>query len=210
MGMGLEAPPVIRDKPRKGNWIWPTLAVIVALPFFALNVLVICLCSYLQVGSETKLLRNIALDTADVAPRQKFQGSVGPLTCGFARAALSFVNLPPEADAAGRTIKRAEFSFCKFDQAVSAEGRRAMIAKSEQAMTARGWERAVCVQNDDATVSVFVRQQPRSGLLRVAFVVLAGRELVVGSVSGDVQPLLDLAVERLPPITSPLRSPATA
>lgn len=194
MHMGVEAPPVIRGKRGKRNWIWPTVAVVVALPFVALNVLVVCLCSYLHVGAETKLLRNIVLDTADVAPRTKIQGSVGPLTCGFARAALSFVDLPPEAQAAVRTIKRAEFSFCKL--AVSAEDRRAMIAKSEQAMTARGWERAVCVQNSDATVSVFVREQRRSGQLRVAFVVLAGRDLVVGSVSGDVQPLLDLALER--------------
>ena len=202
MGMGVEAPPVIHGTPRKGRWIWLTLAVLVALPFVALNVFVICVCSYLHVGSETKLLRSIVVDTADVAARQKFQGSVGPLTCGFAKAALSFVNVPPEAEAAGRTIKRAEFSFCKLSRAISTEDRSAMIAKSEEAMTARGWERVVCVQNDDVTVSVFVREQPRSGPLRVAFVVLAGRDLVVGSISGNVQPLLDLAVERLPLIRS--------
>ncbi len=75
---------------------------------------------------------------------------------------------------------------------------RAILARADQEMAARRWDRVVGVSRENQLVAVYV---PKRGLssqrMRCCVLVLEGRNLIVVGASGNVEPLLELADSRV-------------
>jgi hypothetical protein len=168
--------------------------VIVCLPLFC----AIGVTGYFRLSSETRALRGSLMRLTPGAWDTKFAVHVGSLTMGLVRIGSSFFKLPPEPRAALDAVHGAEVGVYRLKQERLSVGSSAILASADKAMKARGWERVVGVAEGHELVAVYI---PRKGVqatkMKCCLMVLQGRELVVASTRGNVEPLLQIARKRL-------------
>ena len=167
---------------------------IVCLPLFC----AIGVAGYFRLGSETRALRGSLMSLTPGEWDTKFAVNVGSLTMGLVRVGSRFFRLPPEPRAALDAVHGAEVGVYRLKHERLSVGCSAILVSADKAMKARGWERVVGVAERNELVAVYI---PRRGVVAAkmacCLMVLQGRELVVASTRGNVEPLLQIARKRL-------------
>ena len=162
-----------------------------------LSSVVLGVASYFHLSSEAVALRESVMTGVDGAWHTRFALNVGFLTTGLVRVGAHCFRLPPEPRAALAAIHGAEVGVYRLPEAAGEADHRAILARADQAMAARRWDRVVGVSRENELVAVYV---PRRGLasnrMKCCVLVLQGRDLVIAGGRGNPEPLLQLANER--------------
>ena len=167
-----------------------TLIGIVALLCFS----VIGVTSYFRLSSEASALRQSAMSSIAGTWHKKIALHVGGLTTGLLRVTSRCVKLDPEPRAALESLQGAEVGIYKLQEEPGLVDGCAFLVRADKAMSARGWERVVGLSKEREFVAVYC---PKRGVssrdLKCCVVVFDGRDLVVASARGNLEPLLDIA-----------------
>lgn len=166
-------------------------------------VLALCLLSLLGSGTgcfraspETRDLRAAALQGDALSGERQIEIGVGRLTLGLARYASSWLDLPPEARQVLGSVDQAACSVYELKQRRGNHSD--ILARADQAMHRRNWERLVVVMDESQLVAVYVPSHSRAARsVRAAVLVLNDDQLVCASVRGDVRQWLELAGEKM-------------
>jgi hypothetical protein len=190
--LGAAAWPRRRFRVRPG---YVVLGVVLCLPLLC----VIGITGYFRLSAAPQTLRSSVMEAVPGQWHKRFAIHVGGMTLGLVRLGSSFFNLPPEPKAALGALHGAEVGIYKLQNAPSALDYSAVFTATDKAMKGRGWERIVGVAQGRQFVAVYMPRNLKSLKRMACFVaVLNQRDLVVASARGNVQPLLDLAMQQLP------------
>lgn len=159
---------------------------------------VIGVTGYFRLSSDAAALRQSLMSGMSGAWQKKFAIHIGPLTTGLVRMCSHWLTLAPEPKAALDAIHGAEVGVYKLQQESVVLDAGAILARTDKAMSARGWQRAVGVSKKHELVAVYL---PRRGFssehLKCCLLVCQGRDLVVASAQGDLEPLLQIARKQI-------------
>ena len=170
-------------------WFWGLLAT----PLLLLALLAAGVASFFYLDSDTRALRNELIKSSGVEWRQQVALNAGRLTVGTVRTGLSCVQLNPVARAALQSIQTAGVGVYQLPAGTPAPDRAAMLAAADSAMTARGWERVVGVIDGRDLVTVYLPNNVFAHRLKCCVMVFDGKEMVLVSVQGNPEPLLNYA-----------------
>lgn len=177
---------------------FPLWGVVSCGMLIGISVVVLGIASYFRLSSETTALRDSAIAGVNGTWNKKIALNVGFFTTGLVRAGSHFFKLPPEPRAAFDAIRRAEVGVYKLQEDAGWADHRAILARADREMSARRWDRVVGVSRENELVAVyFPRRSFSARRARCCVLVLQGRDLVVASASGNLDPLLLLAQKQL-------------
>jgi hypothetical protein len=155
---------------------------------------------FFQLGSETEALRAGLMDATHGTCEKKIAVHVGMFATALVRAGSRFFTIPPEPRAALESVHSVEFGIYELQEGSADIDAGAVLASTDKAMGARGWERCVGVVHEHQVVAVYLpRQGIRLGSLKCCLLVLESRNLVVLSARGNLEPLIALAQSKLGP-----------
>jgi len=123
---------------------------------------------------------------------------VGWFTTGLIRAGSRCFQMPAEPRAAIDALHGAEVGVYKLERDPASADFKTLFTTADQAMRRCGWDRIVGVVQDQQFVAVYFphRKVSLRGV-KCCVVVFHGRDLVVASASGNLEPLLELAEEHI-------------
>jgi len=173
---------------------WFVYLMLVGLGLFALAALGVT--SYLQLSSDTAALRDAVQEASRAEWRKVVALNIGDATFLLVRAGLSCAKIPEEPRAALNSIRACEVGVYEAAGGASAD-RAVMIARADKAMNRRGWERIVGIRDREDLVAVYVPRKidsPKN--VRGCVLVFDGRQLVVVSAKGNLEPLVELALKQ--------------
>jgi|WetSurMetagenome_2_1015567.scaffolds.fasta_scaffold383347_1 hypothetical protein len=182
-------PPATRRSARR-FWLWGLLAT----PFLLLLLLGAGVASFFFLDSDARALRNEMIKASGVAWRQQIAVNAGRLTLGAVRTGLSGVRLDPGAHAALQSVRTAGVGVYQLPAGTRPPDRAAMLAAADTAMTARGWERVVGVMDGRDLVAVYLPEKISVQRLKCCVMVFDGKEMVLVSARGNLEPLLQYAL----------------
>ena len=173
---------------------YAVLALVLCLPLLC----AIGIAGCFRLSSATQALRSSVIESVPGQWDKRFAVHVGGLTLGLVRFGSGFFNLPPEPKAALEVLHGAEVGVYNLQDAPSALDYSAMFTAADKCMRRRGWERIVGVARGRQFVAVYMPRNLRS-VKRMAccVAVLNEQDLVVASARGNLEPLLELATQRL-------------
>ena len=149
-----------------------------------------------RLSSEATVLRQSVMTTVPGVWEKKIALRVGRLATALVRAGATFFTLPPEPRAVLAAVHGGEVGVYNLLHDPGVVNPTAILSRMDKDMARRGWERGVAVSQEHELVVIYF---PRHGLsprnAKCCLVVLQGRELVVASVRGNLEPLLKLANE---------------
>jgi hypothetical protein len=182
---------------RPGSGFRAGYVVAVAVPlFFALGVVGVT--GYFRLSSETAALRESLMGSVDGQWKKTIAVHLGWFTTGLVRAGSRLVKLDPEPRAAIEAVRGVEVGVYKVRDGSEQEDHAAILAKTDKAMTRRGWVRVVGVSHDRELVTIYM---PRKGMslrnMKCCLMVFNGRDLVVVSARGNLEPLWAIAQKHL-------------
>jgi hypothetical protein len=152
-----------------------------------------------RLGSDARALCNELIKSSGVEWRQQIALNAGCLTLGAVRAGLSCarLKLDPGARAALQSIRAAGVGVYQLPSGTPAPDRAAMLAAADSAMTARGWERVVGVMDGKDLFAVYLPGKNVSvHRLKCCVMVFDGEEMVLVSAQGNLEPLLEYALDQ--------------
>lgn len=173
---------------------WLTLfAIIMGLAMCMLIALVIGVTGYFRLGGNTAVLRRVMVETTGQHWKKKVEFNVGSWTTGLAQLGSGFIPMDARAKEVLRGVRAAEVGVYRLSQSLDAATSAELMAATDRAMGGRGWNRLVGVRNHDVTVMVYAPKQTISpDDVTVCFVVVDGRDVVVGQGRGSLEPLMSL------------------
>jgi hypothetical protein len=184
-------PPVIRSGLPVGHIV--ILAIIVAIGLGVVGVM-----GYFRLGSDAAALRSSLTETTSGQYQKKIAVHVGALTMSTLRFGLRWVHLPPEPRAALNALQGAEVGVYNLQQHATSLDSGKVVAAADKTMTRRGWDRAIGVVRNDVLVVVYVPHKPMSAPnVKCCLMVLHENILVVASARGNVEPLMEIARNRI-------------
>ena len=179
---------------KRTHRLLPHLAIPAALALLSVG-----LTGCFRISSDAQALRDSVMKSASGEWDEEIEIGVGALTLNLARAGLAFVSLEPEARAALAAARGAEVGVYRLQKQRRRLDHATMLAKADQAMSRRGWDRVVGVMNEREFVAVYVPNHVRSTRnVKICVVVMDGQELVVASARGNLEPLMEIAFSRAP------------
>lgn len=178
-------------RPRRGRRLLLALGLSAAA---LLALLAVTVLMALRVGGDLRTLRRSALTAMPGSWTPQVELSVGLVPALLARAGLSFVDLPPEAQAALRAFRGADVGVYRRSSAAPETAARDALTRVTRDLEQQGWEPAVRVHEGRETVAVFVPRDDRPTDLRAAVMVLDGDQMVLVSARIRPEPLLELAL----------------
>lgn len=159
-------------------------------------VILVGITSFFRLSSETAALRDSALAVAKGPWHKTMALNLGYFTTGIVRWGSHFLNLAAEPQAACDSIRGGEVGIYKLPETAGWVDHGAILARADQAMSVRRWERLVGVSRQHQLVAVYV---PRGGVrtdrVRCCVLVLDGRDLVIAAARANLDPLLKIAGE---------------
>ena len=170
------------------------MALVLCLPLLC----AVGIAGYFRLSSATEALRSSVIESVPGQWDKRFAVHVGGLTLGLVRFGSRWFNLPPEPKAALEALHGAEVGVYNLRDAPSALDYSAIFTATDKCMRRRGWERIVGVARGRQFVAVYVPRDLRT-VKRMAccVAVLNEQDLVVASARGNLEPLLELATQRL-------------
>ena len=172
--------------------------VVVGVLFCTLLLCGVGVAGYFRLSSPTRALRESVMSSVGGQWDKRFAARVGGFTCALVRSWSRFLPLPPEPRAALDAVRGAEVGVYRLHCEPAPVDRTKLLLEADRAVGRRGWERAVTVAQHGEFVAVYI---PRKGVssrgVACCLVVLHGRDLVVASARGNLEPLMALANKRL-------------
>jgi len=123
---------------------------------------------------------------------------VGWFTTGLVRTGARLFEMPPEPRAALDALHGAEVGVYKLQHDPAPADFKTLFATADRAMKRRGWDRIVGVAEEREFVAVYFphgKVSPRG--VKCCVVFFEGRDLVIASASGNLEPLLKIAEKHL-------------
>ena len=157
-----------------------------------------------QVGSETRALRDAALEIGALEAEEKIEFGVGFFTVGLAKLGTRFVDMPPEVKDILGSVDGAECSV--YDVRGGTKDMAKILREADKAMDKRGFDRVVGVVERRQLVAVYIPRNVKSHRnLSISVLVLDEKQLVCATARGDLEPVVQLALNKtkvhLPPRT---------
>ena len=155
--------------------------------------------SWFRLSGDAAALRATALEALPGKWDNKITLHPGFFTTALVRGVAPFFKLPPEAQAAIASLRGAEVAVYKNSEATADwVNTSALLARADETMSARRWDRVVGVSREDELVAVYT---PRGGVvgssIRCCVLVLHRNDLVVAGASGKIDPLIEIAQQHL-------------
>jgi len=170
---------------------------VVSALLFVFVMCIVGVTGYFRLSSETAALRTGVMSTVPGVWDKKIALHVGWLTTTVIRTGSRLFNLPPEPRAALDALHGAEVGIYKLQHDPGSLDFPAFFASSDRTMKSQGWDRVLGVAKDHQFVGVYFPHRKVSLKdVKCCVVVLQGRDLVVASVTGNLEPLLKLAENR--------------
>jgi len=170
------------------------LALVMGLPLLC----AIEITGYFRLSSATRALRSSVMESVPGQWDKRIAVHLGSLTLDLVRFGSRFFKLPPEPRAAIDSLHGAEVGVYRLHDAPATVNYYTILAAADKSMSRRGWERIVGVAEGRQFVAVYAPHGIRTvGRLACCVLVLHEQDLVVASVRGNPEPLLEL-VRRLP------------
>jgi hypothetical protein len=188
-------PPIIPVNPRPRKRLWPKLLLFFCLAIVAaLTLLAIGVIRCLRVGGEAQALRRSVMKAAPADWDKQIEIGIGAIPVTLVRAGLSLVELDAEARTAIQAVRGAEVGVYELRREQGRLSYAALLEQADQAMAKRACDRIVGVVSSREVVGIYVpRTASATGNLKVCFLVIAGRQLVVGAVRVNPGKLVELA-----------------
>lgn len=154
-----------------------------------------------RVGSETRALRDVALEFGAEGAEEKVELGVGFFTVGLAKLGTRFVEVPPEVKEILGSVDGVECSVYELRGRQGDPGQ--LLAEADKAMRNLGCDRVVGVIDGEQFVAVYVPENMNSHRnMSLSVMVLTKRELICATARGDLEPVLQLvygkAQEKMP------------
>jgi hypothetical protein len=145
-----------------------------------------------RVGSETRALRDVALEFGAEGAEEKIELGVGFFTVGLAKLGTRMLEAPPEVKALLGSVDGVE---CSVYQLRGRQGDLAeLLAEADKAMEKWGCERVVGVVDREQFVAVYVPREMNSHRnASMSVLVMTKRELICATARGDLEPVLQIA-----------------
>jgi hypothetical protein len=156
------------------------------------------LTSYFRISRETRTLRNSLLRAAPAQWDKTIELSVGALTLTLARAVLDRIDidLEPEARATLQAVRGAEVGIYQRRDRRTRVDASNLLSGADQAMASRGWDRLVGIVHRQQVVGIYTPKTPRPAQqVEVCLLVVDDRQAVVVSARGDLEPLVNIALQ---------------
>lgn len=158
--------------------------------------LVVGVTGYFRVSPETAALRASLMQSVPGTWHKKIALSVGSVTTGLVRAGSRFINMPSEPRAALDALHGAEVGIYRLEEEV-AVNKGAALQAADKAMKSRGWDRIVGVVGERELVAVYFPRKASPRDVKCCVLVFQGCDLVVASVRGNLEPLVQLAHQHM-------------
>ena len=173
---------------------WLTLfAIVVGLALCMLIALVIGVTGYFRLGGNTAALRRVLAETTGQHWKKKVEFNVGSWTTGLVQLGSHFIPMDARAKEVLSGVRAAEAGVYRLSQSLDSAKSAELMAATDRAMDGRGWGRVVGVRNHDVTVLAYASKETISpDDVTVCFVVVHGRDVVVGQGRSSLQPLMSL------------------
>lgn len=144
-------------------------------------------------GGEVRAMRRALADAEAPPAKTKVAFGVGWPALGLARLVTTVADVEADARLALRSVRRADVSVQELDRELNRAQRLTLLESVDRSLERKGWERIVGVLEEEETVGVYLSTKSSSADdLRLAVLVLSGRELVSVAVRCEVEPLLEL------------------
>lgn len=190
--IGSLAPPRLRFRVRAGYVVLGLLLCLLLLGAIGIT-------GCFRLSPATRALRAGVIESLPGQCEKRLAVHVGGLTLGLARFGSRFFNLPPEPKAALAALHGAEVGVYELRHAPSALDYSAVFTAADKSMRRRGWERIVGVIQGSQLVAVYTPRDLRAPeRMACCILVLNERKLVVAAARGNLEPLLEVARQRLP------------
>ncbi len=178
------------------RWLWVLLGI--TLGTTLLGAWIACqVAGIFFVSHDSRALRDEIMRSVAADWNKEVEVSIGSITMNLARAGLSFVDLPPEARTAMKSIRGAEVGVYTWRPGSQGVNHAVMLAKVDQTMVDRGWERLVGVMNRTDLVAVYVPRNIRSAAdVKVCVAVMSKGQLVIAAARSNLEPLVELAAHQ--------------
>ncbi len=171
-----------------------TIGAILLLSFLA----VVGVTGFFRLSPTTATLRSSVMSAVPGPWDKTVALRVGWFTTGLIRMGSRFFEMPPEPRAALDALHGAEVGVYKLQHDPATSDFQKLFATADRAMQRRGWERIVGVAEGREFVAVyFPREKVSLRGIKCCVVVFQGRDLVVASASGNLEPLLKIAEQHL-------------
>ena len=165
-----------------------------ATPLLLLVLLGAGVVSLFYLDSDARTLRDEVVKSSCVEWQQQIALNAGYLTLGVIRAGLSCARLDPGARAAVQSVQTAGVGVYQLQAGTPPPDRAAMLAAADSAMAARGWERVVGVISGSDLVTIYCSQKVSVRRMKCCVMVFDGKEMVLVSAQGNLEPLLKYAL----------------
>lgn len=169
------------------------LAVFAGISLVGIGLIALLVYRTITVGGDMRSVRGAVMNDMGVKCTSKVEVSAQPWLVGLARLGLNLAPLDPEARLAIQSIRGAEVGVYHLASEFDVRERHQLFNKVAARMAERDWDRAVTVINRDQLVMVFTPDEKMNADNIEAFVfVLNGRDLVLVSGKGNLQPIIEL------------------
>lgn len=145
-----------------------------------------------RVGSDTRALRDVALEFGAEGAEEKIEFGVGFFTVGLAKLGTRFVEMPPEIKSILGSVDGVECSV--YETRGQPENLAVLLKEADKAMDKRGCDRVVGVLDNEQLIAVYVPRGVNSHRnMSISVMVLTKRELICASARGDLEPVMQMA-----------------
>jgi hypothetical protein len=180
------------------HWLVLAAAASIGMPLAVLGCVLLWVASALRLNGDAQALRNSFLGAANAGFERKIEVNAGWPTVSIAKTGLEFAKLPPEARQMLRAFHGGEVGVYHLDRRAGRRETAAGFSVADEAMKRRGWERLVGVMDRDQVVAIYVeREGSPENNFKVCFAVKERDQLVVGSARADLEPIMELAREKM-------------
>lgn len=161
--------------------------------------------SVLTLSREAATLRREMMAAVEVPCATRMQLSLGAVPLTLLRTGLHCVALPPEARAGLRAVRNASVGVYELQDELPAARDSRWLAKADQAMARRGYERMAAINEGARSVLIYTPKTGDGDDLDVCLAVLDHRQLVVVSARVASEPLTALIATHRPNAQAPAR-----
>ena len=170
------------------------LAVLAGVCLVGVGLVVLLVYRTITVGGDIRAVRGVLLKDLGVKCASKVEISAQPWVVALTRLGLGFAPLEPEARLAMKSIRSAEVGVYRLAANLNDRERCELFRQVATRMADRHWDRTVTVIGRDEMVMVFSPDEKENSSNIDAFVfVLNGRDLVLVSGRGNLDPIVELA-----------------
>ena len=183
----------------EGGFILKLLFVLLLLLTLAVVATGVLIARSLQADPSLPDLRTPVLEALDVPTRSAVDVHVPPLIFTAGRLVSLCVEMEEELGQGLRVMRSARIGAYELGEQPDRESVVRMMHRAGAVLEDRGWDRLVMVMDrNDAVLVYCAPPRKETDEVQASVIALSGRDLVIVSARGHLEPLVELAAARLP------------